>query len=85
MNFPAPGICAVEGMPRLPDSYREMGRIDTPTLLISGTFDGRTPPRNAEELLPMMPRARHLVVDGASHGLFGEAAVLTALLDFMRE
>jgi len=85
MNFPAPGICAVEGMPRLPDSYREMGRIDTPALLISGTFDGRTPPRNAEEMLLMMPGARHLVIDGASHGLFGEAAVLTALLDFMRE
>lgn len=85
MNFPLPGICAVDGLPRLNDAYRAPVASEVPALLVSGTFDGRTPVQNAVGLARGFPRARMLVVDGASHGLFREARVLEAVLAFFRE
>jgi len=85
INFPLPGLCAVPGLPRLDDAYRAPAAIDTPALLVAGTFDGRTPVENARDAARWMRRARTLVVDGASHGLFREPAVLDAVLAFFRE
>ncbi|MEO7522051.1 MAG: alpha/beta fold hydrolase [Gemmatimonas sp.] len=85
INFPLPDLCDVPGLPRLPDTYRANWTADVPTLLISGTFDGRTPVQNAVDAGRNLPRGRMLVIDGASHGLFREAAVNAALLSFFRE
>jgi pimeloyl-ACP methyl ester carboxylesterase len=84
INFPLPGICDIKNLPRLPDSFRDTFTSDAPVLLISGTFDGRTPVQNAVEVGQGMRRARMLVIDGASHGLFREAAVTAALVEFFR-
>lgn len=85
INFPFPGICDVPGVPRLPDSYRGVFTAPVPSLLVSGTFDGRTPPQNAIDAARNLPNARQLVIDGASHGLFREAKVNEAMLQFFRE
>ena len=42
-------------------------RSDIPALLISGTLDGRTPVRNGEEVLEYLPKAQHLIIEGAGH------------------
>lgn len=84
MSFPLPALCAAPGLPRLGDDFRRPARSDAPALLVSGTFDGRTPPPNAEEAARVLPNARTLVVEGASHGLFREASVNAAMLEFFR-
>ena len=40
---------------------------DVPVLLVSGAFDPATPPQGAEEMLPGLPNARHIVFPGGSH------------------
>ncbi len=53
-----------------------------PTLFVSGTFDGRTPPANAESLAKGFTRAELRVIPGASHSLFREPDALAAVLRF---
>lgn len=85
INFPLPNLCDAPSLPRLPEAYRDGWTADVPALLISGTFDGRTPVQNSEDAAHHLPRARSLVVDGASHALFREPEVTSALLAFFRE
>ncbi|MBK7596960.1 MAG: alpha/beta hydrolase [Gemmatimonadetes bacterium] len=82
MSFPLPEICGVPGLPRLPEAFRAPVRSDVAALLVAGTFDGRTPPANAREVAEGMPRARVLIIDGASHALMGHPAVTEAMLKF---
>jgi pimeloyl-ACP methyl ester carboxylesterase len=84
INFPLPALCETPGLPRLPDAYRAPLSADVPALLVAGAFDGRTPVQNARDVARGLPRARVLVVEGASHGLFREAAVLDAVVGFLR-
>ena len=35
---------------------------------MSGTLDGRTPPRNAEEIRKGFPNSSHVLIEGAGHG-----------------
>jgi len=63
-----PEACAGWGVSELDASYRAPVRSARPVLLISGTLDGRTPVRNAEEVKTGLLNAVHLTVDGASHG-----------------
>jgi hypothetical protein len=41
---------------------------DVPTLFISGTLDGRTPPENAEEVRRGFPHSYQVLIEGAGHG-----------------
>ncbi len=85
MSFPLPDICDVPGLPRLPEAFRAPVRSDVPALLVAGTFDGRTPPANAQEVAKGMPRARVLLIEGASHALMGRPDVTEAMLTFFGE
>lgn len=84
MNFPLPGLCDVEGLPRLPDSFRRPVNAAVPALLVSGTWDGRTPPANAAAAASSMTAAELVTIPGASHGLFQEPAAIDALRGFFR-
>jgi hypothetical protein len=68
IDFPIPDVCAVCGLPELPDSFRAPFRCDVPTLFISGSLDGRTPPTNAEEVRRGFSNSQHVIIDGAGHG-----------------
>jgi pimeloyl-ACP methyl ester carboxylesterase len=57
---------------------------NVPTLLVSGSFDGRTPVTNAIEVAEGLPNARHLVIDGASHDLFRRPEVMRDVITFFR-
>ena len=85
INFPLPDVCEMPGLPRLPDQFRAPLQSNVRALLVSGTFDGRTPPQNATDVLTGLPRGRSLAIDGASHGLFREPMVLQSVLAFFRE
>jgi pimeloyl-ACP methyl ester carboxylesterase len=67
INIPFPGICAGLGIPDLGDDYRHAFRSNVPVLLISGTLDGRTAPRNAAGVARSFEHAQTLLIEGAGH------------------
>ena len=67
INVPFPEICEGLNIPDLGDAYRGPLVSDIPALLISGTLDGRTRPRQMEELRRTMPNAIPLTIEGAGH------------------
>lgn len=85
MDFPLPELCEIAGLPRLPDDFRAPLESAVPALLVSGTFDGRTPVANAIEVARGMPNARQLVIEGASHDLFRRPEVLREIVGFLGE
>jgi pimeloyl-ACP methyl ester carboxylesterase len=82
VNFPFPELCQVVGHPSLGPDFRLPVRSAVPTLFISGTLDGNTPVRNAEEVRKGFPNSQHLIIEGASHGydLFYFAPGLNAVM-----
>lgn len=87
INFPFPEICRGVGVPDLGDDFRAPVRSEVPALVISGTMDGRTPPTNAETLLPYLPNARHLVIENAGHSdplFLSSPEILETMLRFAR-
>ena len=66
-NLPFPFIGEELGIDDLGDAFRAPLSSDVPTLLCSGTLDGRTPIANAVAVKEGLGNARHLVVEGASH------------------
>jgi pimeloyl-ACP methyl ester carboxylesterase len=88
INIPFPGICAGLGIADLGDEYRRGVRSDVPVLLISGTLDGRTPPRNAETVARDFPHARHVVIEGAGHSdplFLSSPQILEDMRAFLRD
>jgi 3-oxoadipate enol-lactonase len=49
------------------DLRPDLGRIDTPTLVIAGADDPATPVRHAHEIAGRIPAARLVVLDAAAH------------------
>lgn len=87
INAPFPEVCAGVNVPDAGDAFRSPLRSDIPALLISGTLDGRTRPRQAEELRLGMPNAQHLVIDGAGHSdplFLSSPEILEAMKGFLR-
>ena len=82
INLPLPDVCDTPGLPRLPEAFRAPLSSAIPTLFVSGGFDGRTPPGNAESLAKGFARAELLVIPGASHSLFREPDAMAEVLRF---
>jgi pimeloyl-ACP methyl ester carboxylesterase len=59
--------CATWPHEDLGDGFRSPVHSRVPTLFISGSFDPRTPPSNAEEVARGFPNGRHLLIEGAAH------------------
>ncbi|HVE72713.1 MAG TPA: alpha/beta fold hydrolase [Thermoanaerobaculia bacterium] len=87
INLPYPDLCAALNVPDLGDAFRAPLKSEVPALLISGTLDGRTPPRQAGELAAGMPKAVQVVIDGAGHSdplFLSSPEILVAIQEFMR-
>lgn len=87
VNLPFPEICAGLGIPDLGDAFRAPLVSDVPALLISGTLDGRTRPRQAEELRRTMPNAIALTIEGAGHSdplFLSTPKIFEAMTAFLR-
>jgi hypothetical protein len=86
-DFPYPEICKGWGLAAPgPETWAPV-RSQIPALLISGSLDGRTPPRNAEEVAQGLPNAVQLLVEGAGHGddlLVSSPAIVEAMVTFLR-
>jgi len=64
-----------------------LGQIESPTLLITGTEDVLTPPRNSELLLELIPGARLEQIENGGHGVMYQYPGLFSdiVLDFLQE
>ncbi|CAP51724.1 hypothetical protein XCCB100_2366 [Xanthomonas campestris pv. campestris] len=86
LNFPFPMIGDGLGLTDLGEAFRAPAQSDVPTLLVSGTLDGRTPQANAEALLPAFRNAIYLRVRGASHDdelWLGHPKIASDISDFL--
>ncbi|HSK20667.1 MAG TPA: alpha/beta fold hydrolase [Longimicrobiales bacterium] len=84
LNFPKPALCDLSGLPRLDDTFRQPVSSNTSALLVTGEWDGRTPPANAREVARRMPNAHVLVIENASHGVLGHPDVLRRSIELFR-
>jgi hypothetical protein len=87
INLPFPEVCAGVSVPDLGDQHRAPLRSEVPALLISGTLDGRTRPRQAEALRLGLPNAVHLVIEGAGHSdplFLSSPKILETMQRFLR-
>lgn len=87
INAPFPEICAGLDVPDLGDDFRAPLASNVRALLISGTLDGRTRPRQADELRRTLPNAEHLVIENAGHSdplFLSTPKILEAMKAFLR-
>ena len=87
MDFPFPDVCDAWGNPDAGAAFRAPAKSRVPTLFISGTFDVRTPPTNAQEVRKGFPNGVHLIIDGAAHSdplFLSSPQIKEVMLEFMK-
>ncbi|MFE3450452.1 alpha/beta hydrolase [Nonomuraea sp. NPDC059194] len=79
--------CAVWNVGSAAGRASEPARSDIPVLLVSGAFDGITPPGFAEIAARSLPRSRQLVFPGAGHAVFSTSpeCFRTIMEDFLNQ
>lgn len=85
LNFPMPQLRnAIPGLD-LGDDFRKAPTSHVPTLLLSGTLDGRTYPDSQREAVAGLDRLQAITVVNAGHNLFMTSPEVTAAIErFMR-
>lgn len=85
LNFPMPHLNKVVDGLDLGDEFREYPRSDVPTLLLTGTLDGRTYMKSQREATQGLTRLTQVIVKNAGHNLFMVSPEVTgAIQQFMR-
>ncbi|HVF49255.1 MAG TPA: alpha/beta fold hydrolase [Pyrinomonadaceae bacterium] len=64
---PEGAVAALRGMAARRDQTELLAEIDVPTLVIVGSLDTLTPPRDAESLRARVRGSRLVVIEGAAH------------------
>lgn len=78
-----PSLCGQIGAADLGVDYRERVYSAVPTLFLSGSLDGNTPPYQAEEVRWGFPNGIHMVVAGGWHELLPTPDVRQAVADYL--
>ena len=86
LNFPMPYLNkAISGLD-LGDEFRKFPRSDVPTLLLTGTLDGRTYIQSQVEATQGLTHLTHVIVKNAGHNLFMLSPKVTETIQqFMRD
>lgn len=85
LNFPMPHLRAAFPELDLGDDFRKAPTSHVPTLLLSGTLDGRTYPESQLEAVAGLDRLQAITVVNAGHNLFMTSPEVTAAIErFMR-
>ncbi len=85
LNFPMPHFNNLFEGVDLGDGFREDPKSDVPTLLLSGTLDGRTYPESQRQALSGMRNLTSVTVVNAGHNLFMTSPEVTEVIQhFMR-
>jgi pimeloyl-ACP methyl ester carboxylesterase len=77
--------CAAWNVPSAGPGLSAPARSNIPVLLVSGAFDGITPPRFAETAASTLPNSRQLVFPGAGHAVFSTSprCFVTVMANFL--
>jgi pimeloyl-ACP methyl ester carboxylesterase len=67
VNFPFPEICEAWKCVDLGVGFRAPVAWKRPTLFVTGSLDGNTPPAQAEEIRRSFPTSHHLIVENGGH------------------
>ena len=85
LNFPLPHIMGIRPEIDLGDTFRGDFQSDVPTLLISGTLDGRTYPEASAAQLSSFANGLRLIVENGGHNIFeADQRVADAVVDFFK-
>ncbi len=77
-------VCADWPRGAVPASFYEVGAASAAALLLSGGLDPATPPRHGERIAAALgPKARHIVVANAGHGVLGIGCMRDVLYRFI--
>ena len=81
LNFPMPQIRdAIPGLD-LGDAFRQEPRSDVPTLLLTGTLDGRTYPEGQAEAVAELGNVTRVSIRNAGHNLFMTTPEVTRAIE----
>jgi pimeloyl-ACP methyl ester carboxylesterase len=84
LNFPMPHLVNVYKPLDLGEGFRQDPVSDVPTLLLTGTLDGRTYPQGQAEAVARLTNLTQVMVINAGHNLYTSSPeVLTAIKDFL--
>lgn len=70
LNFPMPALANVDSKLDLGNDFRAPLKSEVPTLLFSGTLDGRTYPTEQKEAVKGVSNLTHVTVENAGHNLY---------------
>ena len=77
-------VCAEWPRGDVPADFYRVGASNAPVLLLSGGLDPATPPRHAERVARSLgPKARHVVLPQAGHGVLGIGCMRDVLYRFI--
>lgn len=86
LNFPMPQLNMIVPELDLGKQFRKPKTSRVPTLLFTGTLDGRTYIEEQKEAIKHLSNQTHIMVENAGHNLFNSSPkVLKAMKSFMRE
>ncbi len=85
LNFPMPQLSATFPQLDLGDGFRKAPVSHVPTLLLTGTLDGRTYPESHQEATAGLDQLQTITIVNAGHNLFMTTPEVTAAIErFMR-
>ena len=85
LNFPMPLLNKYVPNLDLGDAFRQKPTSQVPTLVLSGTLDGRTYVESQADAVSGMPNAERVIIKNAGHNLFMTSPEVTARIEaFMR-
>lgn len=84
VNLPFPYIAGDIGALDLGDGFRSPVHSAVPTLLLTGSHDGRTPASNALAVQAGLSRSTHVVLHGCGHHLMSASGYLADVQAFLR-
>lgn len=84
-NFPYPALYGTLDVPDLGEDFRAPFKSDVPTLVFTGTLDGRTFPEAHAEVMENLTDSRQIFIENGGHNLFMiDPKVTEIILEFFR-
>jgi pimeloyl-ACP methyl ester carboxylesterase len=78
-------MCKVWPKGDVPADFHQPLATDVPTLALSGEFDPITPPRYGDEVVKLLPNARHFVLRGQGHNVIGAGCMPKLFAQFIEK
>jgi pimeloyl-ACP methyl ester carboxylesterase len=85
LNFPMPHLIGALGIQDLGEAFRAPVKTAAPTLLLTGTLDGRTYPEAQRENMRGFSHYRQIIVENAGHNVYMTSPEITpAVIAFLQ-